>query len=69
MEEHLNEIRPYLKDILNDFKKSHTWNLHLMIALKFMSSTDTDEERLIHSKSNNIEILINVKADEVIDKP
>ena len=34
-----------------------------------MSSKDTDEERLIHSKSNNIEILINVKADEVIDKP
>ena len=51
MEEHLNEIRPYLKDILNDFKKSHTWNLHLMIALIFMSSKDTDEERVIHSKS------------------
>ena len=34
-----------------------------------MSFKDTDEERLIHSKSNNIEILINVKADEVIDKP
>ena len=44
-------MRPYLKDILNDFKTSHSWNLHLMIALKFMFSKDTDEECVIHSKS------------------
>ena len=31
-----------------------------------MSSKDTDEERLIYSKSDNIEIMTNDKADEVI---
>ena len=32
-----------------------------------MSSKDNDEERLIHSKSDNIEIKINDKTDEVIE--
>ena len=30
-----------------------------------MSFEDTDEERSMHSKSKNIEIMVNEKADEV----
>ena len=32
-----------------------------------MSSKDTTEERLMHSKSDIIEIMINDKADEVVE--
>ena len=32
-----------------------------------MSSKDTDEEGLIHSKSDNIEIMVNDKEYEVIE--
>ena len=39
-----------------------------MIAINITSSKDTDEERVMHSKSDNIEIMINNKADEVIDE-
>ena len=31
-----------------------------------MSSRDNDEERVMHSKSDNIEIIVNDEADEVI---
>ena len=31
----------------------------------FISSIDKDEEHVMHSKSNNIEIIISDKADEV----
>ena len=31
----------------------------------FISSIDKDEEDVMHSKSNNIEIMISDKADEV----
>ena len=34
-----------------------------------MSSKDTDKKRIMHSKSDNIEIMINDKADEVIEEP
>ena len=33
-----------------------------------MSSKDNDNERKMHSKSDNIEIMINYKADEVIEE-
>ena len=33
-----------------------------------MSSRDNKEGRVIHSESDNIEIMINVKPDEVIEE-
>ena len=66
-EEHLNKIRPHLKYIKNDLKKSDTWKIQLTIAINFISSKDTNEERVMHSKSDNIEIMINDKADEVTE--
>ena len=54
-----NKIRSCLKDIINDHKKSDTWKTQLIIAIKFISSKDTDEERVMHSKSDNIETMIN----------
>ena len=42
----------------------------MTITINFISSKgDNDEERLIHSKSDNIEIMINDEADEVIETP
>ena len=38
----------------------------LTIANNFISSIDNDEELVMHSKSDNIEIMINNEADEVI---
>ena len=38
----------------------------LAISIKFTSSKDKDEGRVKHSKSYNIVIMIDVKADEVV---
>ena len=38
------------------------------MAIKFMSSKDTGEECVMHSKSYNIEIMIFDKADKVIEE-
>ena len=59
IKECLDEIKPYLKDINNNnLKKYDTWKIPLTIAINFISSKDTDEECEIHSKINNIEIMI-----------
>ena len=68
-EEYLNKIRPYLKDIINNLKKSDTRKIQLTIAINFISSKDNDEERVLHSESDNVEIMINDKAHEVIEEP
>ena len=66
VEEYLNKISPYLKDIINNLKKSDAWKIQLTIANNFIFSIDNDEQRLMHSKSGSIEIMINDEADEVI---
>ena len=39
-----------------------------MLAINFVSSKDNDEEYVMHLKNDNIEIMINDKANEVIEK-
>ena len=52
--------------MVNNLKDSDTGKIQLTIANNFISSISTDEERLMHSKSDNINIIIKVEADEVI---
>ena len=48
VEEYLNKIRPYLKDIINNIKKSDTWKIQLTITNKLISTIDNDEELVMH---------------------
>ena len=67
VEEVLNKIRPYLKYIINDLKKFGTWKIQLTITINFISSKDDDdEENVMHSKSDEIETIIDYEADEII---
>ena len=49
-----------------------TWKIQLTITISFISSKDNnednDEERVMHTKSDNIEIMINGKADEAVEE-
>ena len=69
VEEYLDKIRPYLKDI-NNLKKSDTWQIQLTITINFISSKDDNDEDCVmhHSKSDNIEIMSSGEADEVIEE-
>ena len=64
----INKIKPYLKDMIHDLKKSDTWKSQLTIAINFISSKYNDEERVIHSKTDNIKFMIYDKADKVIEE-
>ena len=66
VEEYLNKIRPCLKNIINILKKSDTWKIQLTIANNFISLIDNDEECVMYSKSDSIEIMFNHEADVVV---
>ena len=67
VEEYINKIRLYLKNIINNLKKSDTWKIQVTITINFISSKyDNDKERVMHWKGDNIEITVNDEADEVI---
>ena len=55
VEKYLNKIRPYLKGVINNLKKSGPWKIQLTITINFVSSEDdNDEESVMHSKSDNM---------------
>ena len=45
VEEYLNKIRPYLKDVINDLKKSDTLKIQLTVKVNFLSSKDDNDEK------------------------
>ena len=66
IEECLDTIRPYLKYIINNLKSLSRKSSINNRGVKFIFLIDNDKERKIHSNSDNKEIMINDKADEVI---
>ena len=57
VEEYPSEIKPHLKDIVIDLQKFDTSKIQLTIAVNFISSKDTNEEQIMHSKTDNIEVM------------
>ena len=60
-------IRPYLSDIINDHKTQGEWKIQLTIAINLISSKDSDETRIMRSKSDYIEIMMASETDETIE--
>ena len=52
--------------MINDHKTQGKWKIHLTMAINFFSSKDSEEIRTMHSKSENIEILIGNETGEII---
>ena len=42
------------------------WKIELTLAINFISSKDSDETRTMHTKCNNIEIMMSGETDEII---
>ena len=53
---------------MNNLKKSVNWKIQVTISINFISSKDNDGERVMHSKTDKVEIMTNNKADEVIEE-
>ena len=56
-----------MRDIIINFQKSDEWKIQLTININFISSKDIDEERVMHSKSSNIEFVSYYDASEVVN--
>ena len=67
--EYLDMIRPYLVDMINDHKNKGEWKIQLTAVINFISSKpDSDETRIMHTKSNNLAIIIGIDINEVIEE-
>ena len=57
-------IRPYLSDIINDHKSQGEWKIQLTMSINLISSKGSDETRTMHTKSDDIKIMIGKETDE-----
>ena len=44
IKEHLDKIKQYLADIINNLKNADAWKIQLMRAINFIPSKDTSKE-------------------------
>ena len=61
-------IRPYLSDITNGHKTQVEWKINLITAINFISSKDSNETHTMHTKSDNLEIMMGSETDEIIEE-
>ena len=66
LDEYLNKIKAYLRNIITDLQNSDAWKIQLTIVIKFISSKDAEEERVMHSSTGNIKFTSYSNANEVI---
>ena len=68
IKEHPDMIRPYLVDIINDYKTQGEWKIHLTMIINVFSLKDYKETCTMCTKSDNIEIMMSSETDETTEE-
>ena len=68
LDEYLNKIKPYLKDIISDLQNSDAWKIQLTTAINFISTKDGEEEHVMHSSKGNKKFAPHSNSNNVIDE-
>ena len=66
--EYFEKIKPYLKDMIDDYKSKGEWNIQITMRIIFISFIDKNETQLMHTKSDNVEIMNVTDTSDAINK-
>ena len=67
VKEYLVLIEQYLEDLINYYKNKGEWKIQLTAEINFISlKPDSNETRIMHTKSDNEEIMIGSDTSDVI---
>ena len=56
--EYFDKIKPYLKDMIDDYKSKGEWKIQLVMRVVFVSFIDKNETEILHTKSDNVKIML-----------
>ena len=69
LKEYLALIGKYLRKLINYYKNKGEWKLQLIAEINFISlKPGSDETHIMHTKSDNIEIMIGDDNDDIIEE-
>ena len=67
--EYLVLIEKYLRELIKEYKLKGEWKVQLTAEINFISlKPGSDETRIMHTRSDNIEIMIRDDNDDVIEE-
>ena len=66
IDKYFDIVRPYLRNLRDNHKARGEWKIQLVMKIIFVSSLDANETRVMHTKSDNIEIMSGIESSDVI---
>ena len=67
LKEYLDLIEKYLRKLINYYKSKGEWKVQLIAEISFISlKPDSDEKRIMHTRSDNEEFMNGSDTDEII---
>ena len=68
LHEYFDKIKPYLKDMIDDYKSKDEWKIQITMGIIFISFIDKNETQVMHTKSGNIEIMNSIDTSDTINE-
>ena len=66
--EYFEKIKPYLKDMIDDYKSKGEWKIQITMRIIFIFFIDKNETQVMHTKSDNVEIMNGTGTSHAINK-
>ena len=66
--EYFDKIKPYLKDMIDDYKSKGEWKIQITMRIIFIYFIDKNETQVMHTKSDNVEIMNGTDTSDAINK-
>ena len=66
--QYFDKIKPYLKDMIDDYKSKGEWKIQITMRIIFISFIDKNETQVMHTKSDNVEIMNGTDTSDAINK-
>ena len=66
--EYFDKIIPYLKDMIKNYNSKGEWKMQITMRIIFISFIDKNEIQVMHTKSDNIEIMIGTDTSGIMNE-
>ena len=66
--EYFDKIKRHLKDMIDDYKSKGEWKIQITIRIIFISFIDRNKGQVMHTKSDNVEIMNGTDTSDVFNK-
>ena len=66
--EYFDKIKPYLKDMIEDYKSKGEWKIQITMRISIISFIDKNETQVMHTKSDNIKVMSGTDTSDAINE-